>query len=187
MTVIASAIAASVGTAVLGALPAGVAGAITGAGIGAGTVGAITIGGAAAGIGGTAAASAADANKAKQADQRQGAANAAVAGTAPAGASNLYAAAPAAATTPIASGEQKLFATGGITALAKGGHGVRLEDSDYIIPADVVSALGNGSSRAGARYLQEQLSRLNSVGGVGALPPAKQLRATRAAKQKHKA
>ena len=185
MTIIASAIAASVGSAVLGALPASVAGAITGAGIGAGTVGAITIGGTAAGIGGMAGASAADANKAKQADQRQGAANAAVSGAVPSGASNLYAASTPA--TPIASGEQKIFATGGITALAKGGHGVRLEDSDYIIPADVVSALGNGSSKAGARYLQEQLARLNSVGGVGALPPSKSLRATREAKKKAKA
>lgn len=186
MTIIATAIATSVGTAVLGALPASVAGAITGAGIGAGTVGAITIGGTAGAVGGMAGASAAEADKAKQADQRQGAANAAVAGTAPAAASSLYAAAPAASATPIASGDQKIFATGGIAALAKGGHGVRLEDSDYIIPADVVSALGNGSSKAGARYLQEQLAKLNSVGGVGALAPAKQLRATREAK-KHKA
>jgi hypothetical protein len=44
-------------------------------------------------------------------------------------------------------------ATGGITALAHGGQ-VALGDGAYIIPADVVSALGNGSSKAGADYLR---------------------------------
>lgn len=60
---------------------------------------------------------------------------------------------------------------------------MRLEDSDYIIPADVVSALGNGSSKAGARYLDQQFARLNSVGGVGALPESRKLMATREKKK----
>ena len=45
-------------------------------------------------------------------------------------------------------------ATGGLTALAHGGQ-VPLKDGAYIIPADVVSALGNGSSKAGAQYLRQ--------------------------------
>ena len=180
MTIIATAI----GGAILGALPTAVGTTLAGVGIGAGTVGAVTLGGTAAGImGGVDAAQ----NKQMQnASNKQGMADAAAAAV-PGTASTLYAAAPAASTTPIANSDQKLFATGGITALAKGGPSVRLEDSDYIIPADVVSALGNGSSKAGARYLQEQLARLNSVGGVGSLQPAKKLRATREAKKKHKA
>lgn len=45
------------------------------------------------------------------------------------------------------------MATGGITALAQGGQ-VHLKEGAYIIPADVVSALGNGSTKAGAEFLR---------------------------------
>lgn len=62
-------------------------------------------------------------------------------------------------------------ATGGITALAHGGQ-VALGDGAYIIPADVVSALGNGSSKAGADYLRRLMVevRKEAVGrqGMGA-------------------
>lgn len=62
-------------------------------------------------------------------------------------------------------------ATGGITALAHGGQ-VALGDGAYIIPADVVSALGNGSSKAGAEYLRQLMIavRKEAVGrqGMGA-------------------
>jgi len=62
-------------------------------------------------------------------------------------------------------------ATGGITALAHGGQ-VPLGDGAYIIPADVVSALGNGSSKAGADYLRRLMIevRKEAVGrqGMGA-------------------
>lgn len=62
-------------------------------------------------------------------------------------------------------------ATGGITALAHGGQ-VALGDGAYIIPADVVSALGNGSSKAGADYLRQLMVavRKEAVGrqGMGA-------------------
>ena len=62
-------------------------------------------------------------------------------------------------------------ATGGITALAHGGQ-VPLGDGAYIIPADVVSALGNGSSKAGADYLRRLMVevRKEAVGrqGMGA-------------------
>jgi len=62
-------------------------------------------------------------------------------------------------------------ATGGITALAHGGQ-IPLGDGAYIIPADVVSALGNGSSKAGAEYLRQLMVavRKEAVGrqGIGA-------------------
>jgi hypothetical protein len=38
--------------------------------------------------------------------------------------------------------------------LAEGG-AVGLENGDFILPADVVSALGNGSTKAGANFLDE--------------------------------
>jgi hypothetical protein len=62
-------------------------------------------------------------------------------------------------------------ATGGLTALAHGGQ-VPLKDGAYIIPADVVSALGNGSSKAGAEFLRQLMMevRKEAVGrqGLGA-------------------
>jgi hypothetical protein len=62
-------------------------------------------------------------------------------------------------------------ATGGLTALAHGGQ-VPLKDGAYIIPADVVSALGNGSSKAGAEFLRHLMMevRKEAVGrqGIGA-------------------
>jgi hypothetical protein len=36
----------------------------------------------------------------------------------------------------------------------KQGGSVRLQNGSYIIPADVVSAIGNGSTKAGAKYLE---------------------------------
>ena len=41
-----------------------------------------------------------------------------------------------------------------VAGLAAGG-GVDLHDGDFIFPADVVSALGNGSTKAGAKFLDE--------------------------------
>lgn len=170
-------IATAVGSVVLAALPTTVGTAITGLGIGAGTVGAVTLGGAAAaGMGIDAAISE---GQAKEADKKVGVQNAADL-AAPAMATNLY----STPTAPISQGGQQYFATGGITALAKGGQSVNLGNADYIIPADVVSALGNGSTKAGARYLQEQFARLNRIEGVGALPESKKLMATRMKKQK---
>jgi hypothetical protein len=62
-------------------------------------------------------------------------------------------------------------ATGGLTALAHGGQ-IPLKDGAYIIPADVVSALGNGSSKAGAEFLRHLMMevRKEAVGrqGIGA-------------------
>lgn len=176
MTVIATAVGGVVAGTTIGA---GAVGALTGmglsAGLATGVVGAATL----AGIGGVGAMisdSVSQDAAAQQADKRQGIANAAAAAPS-AMATNMY----SAPTAPIAGGDQKFFATGGLTSLAKGG--VNLQDSDYIIPADVVSALGNGSSKAGARYLDQQFARLHSVGGVGALPESRKLMATRAKKK----
>ena len=79
----------------------------------------------------------------------------------------------------LANFEQK-YAAGGITELAKGRYlngetdgmadkvranidGVqeaRLSDGEYVIPADVVSHLGNGNSEAGAKVLDRFLARV---------------------------
>ena len=54
---------------------------------------------------------------------------------------------------------------------AEGGH-VPLKNGAYIIPADVVSALGNGSSKAGAEFLQRLMAQVKQEAikrqGVGA-------------------
>jgi hypothetical protein len=39
------------------------------------------------------------------------------------------------------------------------GGSLALEDGQFIIPADVVSALGNGSTKAGAKFLDEFFGR----------------------------
>jgi hypothetical protein len=44
-----------------------------------------------------------------------------------------------------------------VPAIVNGHEPVKLADAEYIIPADVVSALGNGSSKAGAKVLDKTL------------------------------
>jgi hypothetical protein len=39
----------------------------------------------------------------------------------------------------------------------------RLSDGEYVIPADVVSHLGNGNSDAGAKVLDRMLSRVRKA------------------------
>ena len=57
----------------------------------------------------------------------------------------------------------KGWAEGGIATIqaAKGGS-VGLKNGDYIVPADVVSALGNGSTKAGAKYLTHLCNALHA-------------------------
>ena len=62
-------------------------------------------------------------------------------------------AAPAPALAPQISPNPEQKAAQGGVMYAHGGH-VPLKNGAYIIPADVVSALGNGSSKAGAEFLQ---------------------------------
>lgn len=45
------------------------------------------------------------------------------------------------------------FAEGGLTTLRGGG--IAMREGQYVVPADVVSAIGNGSSKAGAKFLEQ--------------------------------
>jgi hypothetical protein len=49
-----------------------------------------------------------------------------------------------------------------IPANIEGDQDVLLSDGEFIVPADVVSGLGNGSSDAGARALEEMMDRVRS-------------------------
>ena len=75
---------------------------------------------------------------------------------------------PMASAAPVPS--PQAAAHGGVMH-AKGGH-VALKDGAYIIPADVVSALGNGSSKAGAEFLQQLMGAIRKeavqLQGLGA-------------------
>jgi hypothetical protein len=50
-----------------------------------------------------------------------------------------------------------------IPAKVSGGHDVLLANNEYIVPADVVSALGNGSSDAGAEQMDKMLDRIRTA------------------------
>ncbi len=52
---------------------------------------------------------------------------------------------------------------GGITSLAKGG----MASGGFVVPADVVSALGNGSTDAGLRKLYAMLGKIKPIKGKG--------------------
>lgn len=60
----------------------------------------------------------------------------------------------------------------GAIGMARGGQ-VPVRDGAYIIPADVVSALGNGSSKAGAEFLRRLMEEVKAQGvkrhGLGAV------------------
>ena len=51
-----------------------------------------------------------------------------------------------------------------IPANIDGAEPVKLADGEFIIPADVVSILGNGSSKAGAKVLHEGLAAIRQAG-----------------------
>ena len=73
--------------------------------------------------------------------------------------------------------------TGGswLPGKAKGG-AVHLKNGDFIVPADVVSAIGNGSTKAGAKYLDHLFNALHA----GPPPKAGSL-AKQRARQRHSA
>lgn len=50
-----------------------------------------------------------------------------------------------------------------IPAMINGAQPARIADSEFIIPADVVSHLGNGSTDAGARELYRMLARVREA------------------------
>ena len=62
------------------------------------------------------------------------------------------------------------------------GGSIRLENNAFIIPADVVSAIGNGSTKAGAKYLDHLFTALSA----GPPPKAGSL-AKRRTQERHKA
>jgi hypothetical protein len=47
-----------------------------------------------------------------------------------------------------------------IPAVVDGGHPARLSSNEFVIPADVVSHIGNGSTEAGAQSLYDMMDRL---------------------------
>jgi len=50
-----------------------------------------------------------------------------------------------------------------IKAKINGSQEARLADGEFVIPADVVSHLGNGSSKAGAKQLYSMMDRIRSA------------------------
>jgi hypothetical protein len=50
-----------------------------------------------------------------------------------------------------------------IPASIEGEQDVLLSDGEFVVPADVVSGLGNGSSDAGARALDEMMQRVRAA------------------------
>ena len=59
-----------------------------------------------------------------------------------------------------------------IPATIEGEQDVLLSDGEFVVPADVVSGLGNGSSDAGARTLEEMMSRVRMArNGTPEQPP----------------
>ena len=47
-----------------------------------------------------------------------------------------------------------------IPGVIEGGQNLRVSDGEFIVPADVVSMLGNGSSNAGAKELYDMMDRI---------------------------
>ena len=72
-------------------------------------------------------------------------------------------------------GQQQAFANGGyldgqgdgmsdsIPATIEGGQPARLADGEFVVPADVVSHLGNGSSKAGSKRLYSMLDKVRQA------------------------
>jgi hypothetical protein len=63
-----------------------------------------------------------------------------------------------------------------IPASVDGNSDVLLSDGEYVVPADVVSGLGNGSSDAGAKHLDEMMARVRQQ-RTGTTEQAKQINA----------
>jgi hypothetical protein len=50
-----------------------------------------------------------------------------------------------------------------IPATIEGKQPARLADGEFVVPADVVSHLGNGSSEAGAKVLYDMMARIRKA------------------------
>ena len=73
-------------------------------------------------------------------------------------------------TPAFAAGGQPRFLSGGgdgmsdsIKASIEGNQEARLADGEFVIPADVVSHLGNGSSKAGAKQLYSMMDKVRKA------------------------
>jgi hypothetical protein len=66
-----------------------------------------------------------------------------------------------------------------IPASVGGNSDVLLSDGEYIVPADVVPGLGNGSSDAGSKQLDEMMARVRQQ-RTGSKDQAKQIKAQEA-------
>jgi hypothetical protein len=79
------------------------------------------------------------------------------------GADAAAAGAAAEASMGIDDGSSGVYAQGGLMGLAKGG----MAKGGFVVPADVVSALGNGSTDAGLRALKVKLGSVKPIKGKG--------------------
>jgi hypothetical protein len=73
-------------------------------------------------------------------------------------------------TPAYASGGMPRFLSGGgdgmsddIPATINGNQPARLADGEFVIPADVVSHIGNGSSKAGAKQLYSMMNKVRKA------------------------
>jgi hypothetical protein len=73
-------------------------------------------------------------------------------------------------TPAFAAGGQPRFLSGGgdgmsddIRATINGNQPARLADGEFVIPADVVSHIGNGSSKAGAKQLYSMMNKVRKA------------------------
>lgn len=153
-TILTGVMGSAVGGATAASAISGIVGGTT-AGVGAGVVGAAALGSTAGGMAG---ASEAEAAKLAKTNAQGTAANQAALAL-PAGVT------PGMSAAQVTQGSGDPLkglagaATGGLVSLARGGK-VPLSDGAYIIPADVVSALGNGSSKAGAEFLRRLMAEV---------------------------
>jgi hypothetical protein len=65
-----------------------------------------------------------------------------------------------------------------IPATIAGKQPARLADGEFVIPADVVSGLGNGSTEAGAKHLHRMMDKVR-VARTGSKKQGKQINASK--------
>jgi len=76
-----------------------------------------------------------------------------------------------------------------IPAMIEGQQPAALSEGEFVIPADVVSMLGDGSSEAGARVLQamcDKVRHMKSLSGAKQAPPLMDLLMKKSKKRKGK-
>jgi hypothetical protein len=58
-----------------------------------------------------------------------------------------------------------------VPATMEGDQDVLLSDGEFVVPADVVSGIGNGSSDAGSNKLEDMMDRVRELRTGGATQP----------------